>query len=122
MTIFLQTNRRSKADFASTMELLARFPQGTKPLRGCRELATSSLPTALECKSHCVSVHLSCFLQEKVRVSHFPAPLLPPQLFTSWVKLWVRNLWAFLQTTESAARHYQKLLWIVASGERKVKP
>ena len=35
-------NRGRKADFATTMELLARFPQGTKPLRGCRELAVTA--------------------------------------------------------------------------------
>ena len=44
------------------LELLARFPQGTKPLRGCRELATSSLPTALEYKNPCIPAILNCFL------------------------------------------------------------
>ena len=42
MAIFAQKNRGRKADFATTMELLARFPQGTKPLRGCRELAVTA--------------------------------------------------------------------------------
>ena len=55
---FCIKNRGRKADFATTLELLARFPQGTKPLRGCRELATSSLPTALEYKNRCILAFL----------------------------------------------------------------
>ena len=93
------------------MELLARF-----------ELATSSLPTALEYKNRCIPAFSSCFLQGKVPVLIFFAPRPSTQIFASWVKLWVRILWVFLQTTGSAASHYQELLRIVASGERKVKP
>ena len=39
---FCIKKRGRKADFATTMELLARFPQRTKPPRGCRELAVTA--------------------------------------------------------------------------------
>ena len=82
MTIFCIKNRRSKADFASTMELLARF-----------ELATSSLPTALEYKNRCIPAFSSCFIQGKVPVLIFFAPQPLTQLFASWVKLWVKQVY-----------------------------
>ena len=63
------------------LELLARF-----------ELATSYLPTALEYKNRCIPGLLSGFLQEKVRVLRFPAPLPSTQIYAPWVKLWVRIL------------------------------
>ena len=93
------------------LELLARF-----------ELATSSLPTALEYKERYVPAFSRCFLQGKVPVLIFFATLLSIPIYTSWVKLWVRILRVFLRMRWSAASHDREPLRIVASREGKVKP
>ena len=64
------------------LELLARF-----------ELATSSLPTALEYKNRCIPAFLSCFPWEKVRIPRFYVPLLSIPIYASWVKLWVKQVY-----------------------------
>ena len=92
------------------LELLARF-----------ELATSSLPTALEYKNRCIPAFMACFSWRKVRIPSFFTPALFIPFFASWVKPGVRNPKTFLQTTESAASHYRVLLRIVASSAGKVK-
>ena len=77
-----------------SLELLARF-----------ELATSSLPTALEYKNRCIPAFMVCFSWRKVRIPSFFTPALSIPIYTSWVKTWVRVLWAFLQTKRKVASH-----------------